>query len=224
MNNLIFFSAEHFISIGIYLLITIGLIFIGNFMPRKLYSFIVAISVLILKITELVFRYNYHSETIPELLPFHLCNITLILAIIFLIKPNEIAFQVIFYFGIGAFAAILFPENLPKFPDFSNISFFLTHFFILFSAWYQFIYFKYRPTLGGLFFSFIVLNILIGIAFKINGVYGTNYMYVSSKPNVGSFLDLFGPWPYYIGVVEGLFIAINLIYRLPFKEKTFKYF
>lgn len=224
MNELIIFSTEHIISILIYSLFFIFLILISNLFSRKIFASILGISIFIVKIIELFIRYTFYSESIHQLLPLHLCNIALIFAIISMIFKYNCLFQLVFYFSIGAFFAIIFPESIPHFYDFRNISFFLTHFFIIFATWYEIIHFKFRPNLRGLTLSFIFLNIFVLLSFKVNSLFNTNFMFTNTKPNIASPLNYLGPWPYYIVVSEFIFIFLGYLYYLPFKRKKMKYY
>lgn len=224
MNELIIFSTEHLLSILIYSLFFILLIFIGNLFSKRFYPTFLGLIILIIKCIELFIRHAIYSESIYNLLPLQLCNIALIFAILSIIFKYNFLFQLVFYFSIGAFFAIIFPEDIPQFYDFRNISFFLTHFFIIFAAWYEIIHFHFKPNLKGLFLSFLVLNIFLVISLKVNNMLGTNFMFTSTKPNVTSFLKYFGPWPYYIVVTEFIFIFLGYLYALPFRIKKLKYY
>lgn len=224
MNELIIFSPEHLLSILAYSLFFILLIFIGNLFSKRVFSNTLGIIILVIKCIELFIRHTVYSESIHSLLPLELCNVALILAILSIIFKCNFLFQLVFYFSIGAFFAIIFPENIPKFYDFRNISFFLTHFFIIFAAWYEIIHFHFKPNIKGLFSSFIVLNILIVVSLKINNLLGTNFMFTNAKPDVSSFLVYLGPWPYYIFATEFIFLFLGYIYAFPFRKKRLKYY
>lgn len=223
MNHFGLFSTEHLLSIGGYTLFYGVLLFISQFFSKKSFRLAASSIIIIVKAAELIIRHGVYGETVLELIPIHLCNVTLILAVISMVFPSKRMFQVIYYWGFGAVAAILFPDSRVAFPNFVGISFFVTHFFILFTVWYQLIYFKFRPSLQGLFQSFIWINIFAGIVFKINQMLGTNYMYINYKPAFQSPLDFFGPWPNYIVVVEIIYIVLGIIGYLPFRKKGFKY-
>ena len=180
-------------------------------------------AIIVIKAVELIIRHGVYGETILELLPIHLCNITLILAVIGMIFPSKELFQVIFYWSFGALAAILFPDARVSFPNFVGISFFITHFFIIFVVLYQLIFLGYRPNLKGLVGSFVCINIFAGAVFKINEILGTNYMYINYKPAFQSPLDYFGPWPHYIIIVEIIYLVLGFISYLPFRKKHYKY-
>ena len=223
MEHFGLFSTEHLLSIGGYSFLVIILLLISQIFSRKYFAWIITGAVFITKIVELILRHGVYGETVLQLIPIHLCNVTLILAMIGMIFPNKNMFQIIFYWSLGAVAAILFPDSRVAFPNFVGISFFLTHFFIIFVVLYQLIFMGYRPTFKGLLGSFVCINIFAGIVFKINQILGTNYMYINYKPAFESPLDFFGPWPHYILIVEIIYLVLGIICWLPFKKKHYKY-
>lgn len=223
MEHFGLFSTEHLLSIGGYGFLVIILLLASQIFSRKYFAWIITGAVFIIKIVELILRHGVYGETVLQLIPIHLCNVTLILAMIGMIFPNKNMFQIIFYWCLGAVAAILFPDSRVAFPNFVGISFFLTHFFIIFVVLYQLIFMGYRPTFKGLLGSFVCINIFAGIVFKINQILGTNYMYINYKPAFESPLDFFGPWPHYILIVEIIYLVLGIICWLPFKKKHYKY-
>lgn len=189
--------------------------------PKNVMKYISFI-ILSIKCIELFFRYQIIGEAWYKLLPLHLCNITLILAIlgsIFRIIPFLYA---TFFWSIGAIFALLTPELREIFPSFFNISFFSTHFYILFVSIVEYRIFKLRPTFESWFASFLGINLIMIAVYFINLVLGTNYFYINHKPIFSSPLDYLGVWPYYIIVVELLYIILTLAVLFLFKKKSYK--
>ncbi|MGL5798044.1 MAG: TIGR02206 family membrane protein [Cetobacterium sp.] len=183
---------------------------------------IVSLIVLLIKCGELFIRYKLIGEAWYQILPLHLCNITLIFAVfgtIFRFMPFLYA---TFFWSIGALFAILTPEVREIFPSFFNISFFLTHFYILFIAIAEYKIFKLRVSLESWTGSFLGINLIMSGVFFINKVLGTNYLYVNRKPSFNSPLNYFGEWPYYIIVVEIVYVILTLIILFLFKKPSKK--
>lgn len=192
-----------------------------NSQPKKVMS-VISFIILLIKCGELFIRYKLIGEAWYQLLPLHLCNITLIFAVfgsIFRFKPFLYA---TFFWSIGALFALLTPEVRETFPHFFNISFFSTHVYIIFVAIVEYRVFKLRPSLESWTGSFLGLNIIAAGIYFINTVLGTNYLYINSKPTFSSPLNYFGEWPYYIIAVEFIYIILTLLLLFLFKKKDYK--
>lgn len=224
-DKFILFSNEHLITVGIGFISCILLVFLGFFTEKKVtFAKIVAIAVLGVKIAELLFRHHYYGETVAELLPLHLCPIVIILSIFMMFFHSEVLFQPVYFWSIGAFFAILMPDIRDGMSNFASQSFFITHFFILFSTAYAFVHFRFRPTKAGFLCSFLLLVTLAFIMYFVNNKLGTNFLYVNHPPVTKSLMDFMGPWPYYIFSLAGIDIAISFFMYLPFrKNKKSKY-
>ena len=224
-DKFILFSNEHLITVGIGFISCILLVFLGFFTEKKAtFAKIIAIAVLGVKIAELLFRHHYYGETVAELLPLHLCPIVIILSIFMMFFHSEVLFQPVYFWSIGAFFAILMPDIRDGMSNFASQSFFITHFFILFSTAYAFVHFRFRPTKAGFLCSFLLLVTLAFIMYFVNNKLGTNFLYVNHPPVTKSLMDFMGPWPYYIFSLAGIDIAISFFMYLPFrKNKKSKY-
>ena len=224
-DKFILFSNEHLITVGIGFISCILLVFLGFFTEKKAtFAKIVAIVVLGVKIAELLFRHHYYGETVAQLLPLHLCPIVIILSIFMMFFHSEVLFQPVYFWSIGAFFAILMPDIRDGMSNFASQSFFITHFFILFSTAYAFVHFRFRPTRAGFLCSFLLLVTLAFVMYFVNNKLGTNYLYVNHPPVTKSLMDFMGPWPYYIFSLAGIDIAISFFMYLPFrKNKKAKY-
>ncbi|MGY0394185.1 YwaF family protein [Fusobacterium sp. SYSU M8A802] len=223
MENFKVFSSEHFWIIFSNVLFFIFLIIIANFFNKKRFAKLSAVAVFLLKISELVYRYMYNSESISQLLPLHLCNITLIFIIIMMLSGSNTLFQLCYYWSLGAIFAIITPDIKYSFPNFMTLSFFITHFYILFAVIYAYVHFKFRPTLGGYFSAFFSINLIALGVYFINDKLGTNYLYINRLPSFSSPLNYFGEWPNYIIVAELIYIIITYIAYLPMRNKAVKF-
>lgn len=223
METFKLFSNEHFVLIFSNIIFFIFLLFIANFFDKRHFAKITAIVIFILKLAELSYRHLYNNEEIFELLPLHLCNITLIFVIIMMLSGSKSLFQLCFYWSVGAIFAVATPDVKYSFPNFMTVSFFITHFYILFAVAYFYLYFSFRPAIWGYFTAFFTINIICLGVYFLNVHLETNYLYVNRVPSFSSPLNYFGEWPYYIIVVELIYIILTYLLYLPFRSRAVKF-
>ena len=223
METFTLFSTEHFWFIGGGFLGILALTMVSAFLPKYKFAQFSAVVILLIKLAELSYRHIYVGEPIYSLLPLHMCNLTLIIAILTMLTKSQKLFQLTYYWCLGALFAVITPDIKYSFPHPLTLSFYITHFYLLFAAIYGILFFNFKPTFKGWINSFITLNIFAFIIFFINKKLGTNYLYVNRIPNFSSPLDYFGQWPYYIIVVEVIYLILTYGIYYPFRRKTYKY-
>lgn len=223
METFTLFSTEHFWFIGGGFLGILALTMVSAFLPKYKFAQFSAIVILLIKIAELSYRHIYVGEPIYSLLPLHMCNLTLIIAILTMLTKSQKLFQLTYFWCLGALFAVITPDIKYSFPHPLTLSFYITHFYLLFAAIYGILFFNFKPTFKGWVNSFITLNIFAFIIFFINKKLGTNYLYVNRIPNFSSPLDYFGQWPYYIIIVEIIYLILTYGIYYPFRRKTYKY-
>ncbi len=226
MGEFVLFGLEHLIAVCVgFGLIFLILLLASSMNKKKRLVFIRFLTLLVLgiKVAEIFYRYHYLGEDYIYLLPLHLCNLALIIALISSFAQNSSIFQLLYFWGVGAIFAIVTPDIREGFRDLVTLSFFITHFFIVLSVIYTMMFFKFRPSKMGLILSFMTLNILALGVFYLNKRLGTNYLYINALPANLTFLDILGPWPYYIISVEAIYLLISFILYYPFRKKRFKY-
>lgn len=223
METFTLFSTEHFWFIGGGFLGILALTMVSAFLPKYKFAQFSAIVILLIKIAELSYRHIYVGEPIYSLLPLHMCNLTLIIAILTMLTKSQKLFQLTYFWCLGALFAVITPDIKYSFPHPLTLSFYITHFYLLFAAIYGILFFNFKPTFKGWVNAFITLNIFAFIIFFINKKLGTNYLYVNRIPNFSSPLDYFGQWPYYIIVVEIIYLILTYGIYYPFRRKTYKY-
>jgi hypothetical integral membrane protein (TIGR02206 family) len=223
METFTLFSTEHFWFIGGGFLGILALTMVSAFLPKYKFAQFSAVVILLIKLAELSYRHIYVGEPIYSLLPLHMCNLTLIIAILTMLTKSQKLFQLTYYWCLGALFAVITPDIKYSFPHPLTLSFYITHFYLLFAAIYGILFFNFKPTFKGWVNAFITLNIFAFIIFFINKKLGTNYLYVNRIPNFSSPLDYFGQWPYYIIVVEVIYLILTYGIYYPFRRKTYKY-
>ena len=223
METFTLFSTEHFWFIGGGFLGILALTMVSAFLPKYKFAQFSAVVILLIKLAELSYRHIYVGEPIYSLLPLHMCNLTLIIAILTMLTKSQKLFQLTYFWCLGALFAVITPDIKYSFPHPLTLSFYITHFYLLFAAIYGILFFNFKPTFKGWINAFITLNIFAFIIFFINKKLGTNYLYVNRIPNFSSPLDYFGQWPYYIIVVEVIYLILTYGIYYPFRRKTYKY-
>lgn len=223
METFTLFSTEHFWFIGGGFLGILALTMVSAFLPKYKFAQFSAIVILLIKLAELSYRHIYVGEPIYSLLPLHMCNLTLIIAILTMLTKSQKLFQLTYYWCLGALFAVITPDIKYSFPHPLTLSFYITHFYLLFAAIYGILFFNFKPTFKGWVNAFITLNIFAFIIFFINKKLGTNYLYVNRIPDFSSPLDYFGQWPYYIIIVEIIYLILTYGIYYPFRRKTYKY-
>ncbi|MDC0480139.1 TIGR02206 family membrane protein [Candidatus Marinimicrobia bacterium] len=140
-------------------------------------------------------------------LPFHLCRFAnLAIPIVMIYKKNRL-FQILYFWGMsGMIQGALTPDVTHGFPHFHFFRFFIGHNGMVLTLIYAIVVYELKPTLKGLWESFLGLNLFLVLAAIINFGLGSNYFWICEKPLTASLLDYLGPWPWYILVGE--FVAI----------------
>ena len=144
-------------------------------------------------------------------LPLELCGITMILSIIMLITRSRILYSFLYFAGIGgAFVAMLTPNLAYPFPHIRFFLFFTVHSAIIIASLYMTWVEGYKPSWRSLWFTMLSLNVIAAAVWSANYILGANYMFLSHKPDTYSFLNYFGPYPYYLLVEEGFAFVVFL--------------
>ena len=221
MNTFELFGLQHFLVILISLLVAILLPwFVKNRLkltweyPIRL---ILALSTWINEISMWTYRVMDGTYTFQEHLPLHLCGFSIILSPIMLMKKNQKIYDLVYFWGLGgAIQALLTPTIEHGFPTFLFFQFFYGHGMIILSVVYATVVLGMRPTFSAMIkTSFITLGLLVRIGI-VNWMIGSNYFFISGKPETPTLLDFMGPWPFYLVPLTVVgFIVFWLVY-LPF--------
>ena len=150
-------------------------------------------------------------------LPFHISYFMNLLLPFMLWRRNFFLFEITYYMVMGGcIQSLLTPALEHGFPHYLNIRFFVVHIGLLQSILYAIFVYKFRPTWQSFGRAFLWSNIYFVFILGVNYLLGTNFLYLSQKPNVPTLLDLFGEWPWYIIGAEFLCLMMYTLVMLPF--------
>ena len=161
----------------------------------------------------------------PEALPMHLCDWAVFVvgaallhrADVFRFGNGQLVYELAYFWGLGGtLQAVLTPDTAedPGSPFF--ISFFLSHCGIIASVLFLTLRFGLRPARGAVWRAWGWSQFYLLCAGAVNWLAGTNFGYLARKPRQSSLLDLLGPWPWYLLVLEALALVLFTLLDLPF--------
>jgi hypothetical integral membrane protein (TIGR02206 family) len=150
-------------------------------------------------------------------LPFHACYFLNLLMPVMLYRRSYFIFEISYFMIMGGcIQALLTPDIQTTFPDYMNIRYFFVHMCLAQSILYAIFVYGFRPTWKSLGKAFLWINIYFVFIILVNLLLDTNFMYLRSKPNAVTLLDLFGDWPWYILGGELLALVMFVLVMLPF--------
>ncbi len=157
------------------------------------------------------------SWSVQEMLPLHLCSTLVWASGPILLRPTTLGDDVAWYWGMaGAPQALLTPDiGGFDFPHFRYTQFFISHGLILTVPFWQVFVEGRRPTAGGATRAFVLLLAQAGVAHLVNRRLGSNYMFVTRKPDTASVLDKLPPWPRYVPILAAAGVVVFAALRAP---------
>jgi hypothetical integral membrane protein (TIGR02206 family) len=139
---------------------------------------------------------------IAHSLPLHISDLSWMAAAYALWTHRQQAYALTYYWGLTLVPqAVLTPAlDGPAAPSIDFISFWGQHLLVLWAAVFLTWWVGLRPDWRSYAITGVV-TVAWGVAMLgFNAVAGTNYLFVSHRPDNPSLLDLMGPWPWYLAV------------------------
>ncbi len=92
MEMFVLFGTSHMIMILIGVISVLLLIILGFLIRPQLLAKWISVSVLVIKLAEMYYRHRVLGEEIYRMLPFHLCNLTIILSLFMMFFHSKFLF------------------------------------------------------------------------------------------------------------------------------------
>ena len=159
-----------------------------------------------------------------ETIPLHMCDLSEIFLIWFLLGGPRILYLCAFFWGLGgASMAILTPDI--SHHDLDYIFFMIGHGMIIVGIMYATVSLGNRPYAKDILkVSAITAFILLPIVYVINLILGdpANFWYLMAKPDGASLMDVFPEPPLHLLVITPVAIAVFYLIYLPYfiKDRT----
>lgn len=225
-NPFILFGTTHIVTIIAITLVSIFLPLIyktkseyQKSIMTKAIAFVIFCHVIISPYKDLYLLDNPYNWR--EVLPFHMCDLSEIFLIFFLLGGPSILYKCAFFWGLaGATMAIITPDI--EFLDLDYAFFMIGHGMIIIGILYATVALNNRPYAKDIVtVSLITALILLPITYLINYILGepANFWYLMQKPAGASLMDAFPEPPYHLLVITPLAIFMFCLAYMPYFVK-----
>lgn len=178
------FSLAHILYSLAFFVILFALFIFRDF----IYTYQVAIGRVMFTISLLqqILLYSwYYFETkfdLKQALPLHICRISTIMGMIYLVTGNQMIMQVLFYFGLFAYFSFFMPSRINKIYHISGLSYFLNHVITILIPYFAYFTTGWVPSFRGLILSLVAFVIYWLVALVVNRSIDGNYFYMKYRP------------------------------------------
>ncbi len=185
-------------------------------MMKKIIAGVIAAHVIISPYKDLYLLANPYDWR--ETIPLHMCDLSEIFLVWFLLGGPRILYICAFFWGLGgATMAILTPDI--SHHDLDYIFFMVGHGMIIVGIMYATVTLGNRPYAKDIVtVSLITALVLLPIVYGINVLLGepANFWYLMTKPAGASLMDMFPEPPYHLIVTTPIAIAVFYLIYLPY--------
>lgn len=150
-------------------------------------------------------------------LPLDLCRLNALLCAWLLVRRSYRVFEVSYFWALaGSSIALLTPDLTAGFPDVRFLTFFAGHGSGIVAVLYAMGAWRFQPQLMSLVRALLITAGYATVIALLNAVLDTNYLFLREKPEAGSVLDWFGPWPGYVVAMLAIAVIACSVCYLPF--------
>lgn len=145
-------------------------------------------------------------------LPLHFCDIAGIAGGIALWTRNQLAAEIVYFFGLaGTLQGLITPNLKVDFPEPRFFTFFLLHGGVVVTALHVVTGMRHPPREGSVPRMVGLTLAYAAVVGLVNAALSSNFAFLCRKPEQASLMDVLGPWPWYIGslvILCGLFYTV----------------
>lgn len=217
----VLFGGTHLVATGLVLLALLPVL-----LPRRCWSdsakcrfrFALAGTLLALELGRHAWFLAHGQWSVQGMLPLHFCTISVWLSIVALVTLSRAVYEPLYFLGLGgATQALITPSLAPYgFPHVLAFQTYASHTGIVMAALFLTQIEGFRPTPQSLLRLILAVAAYVPVVFALNLAIGSNYLFLAAKPEFPTAMDWMPAWPWYIGVLIALALAIALLLYLPF--------
>lgn len=182
---------------------------------------LLAASILAIATAEIVRGFTEGWITLEAVMPLHLCDAAMILAVVGLIRPRQALAEILYFWTLGGTVfAMALPDLAVAFPRWEFLVFFGLHGLVVVAATALVFGMGLLPRRGAALRVFAITNVYALFVGMVNVLLRTNYLYLRAKPTNPTLLDCLGPWPVYIVSADALALGVFLLLEIPFRRMS----
>lgn len=155
--------------------------------------------------------------SIARAVPLRLTDLATLVAGYALVTRQQWAYALTYYWCLTLSTQALVSPALESadFPDLQFLAFWAIHLLVVWGAIYLTWGVGMRPDWASYRLAVAATVVWVGVTFVFNSLAGTNLGFVNRKPSTPSLLDVLGPWPWYLGTVALLLLAVWALMTWP---------
>jgi hypothetical integral membrane protein (TIGR02206 family) len=158
--------------------------------------------------------------SIWDVLPLHLCDAAIFLAVLALLTLRPAACELLWFWAGGATALAMLTPDLPRgAPDWGFFSFFALHGSVVIAAAVPPVGLRIRLRKGAPRRALLATNAYAAVVAVVDLAFHRNFLYLREKPAAWTVLEWLGPWPVYLLACEVLAAGLFALLYLPFRER-----
>ena len=165
----------------------------------------------------LAFAHLRYGLSVWDLLPLHLCDFLILVALWALLTLRPLACELLYFWSVGTLLAMVTPDLAVGFPHPAFLAFFTLHGAVVMAAVVVVFGLGRRPRPGAPWRSFGATLAYAAVVAAVNQAFGTNFLFLCRKPDEPTLLDAFGPWPVYLGTVALFALGLFHLMAWPFR-------
>lgn len=152
-------------------------------------------------------------------LPLNLCDLACFVGAAALWTQDRRLAEVTWFWALGGcLQALLTPDTgSSHFPNYGFLQYYIAHAAIVVAALFLVAGLRVKPAAGAVRRVLMATLAAAAVAAAGDAIFGGNYMFLVSRPDAGSLLDMLGPWPFYIGIAAAVAVLLFTILDLPFR-------
>jgi hypothetical integral membrane protein (TIGR02206 family) len=178
------FSTAHILYLAAFFAILIAMFVFSDFIETN--QVVIGRVLFVISILQQMLLYSwYYFETkfdLKQALPLHICRLSTIMGLIYLVTGDQMIMQVLFYFGLYAYFSFFMPSRINKIYHVSGLSYFLNHVITILIPFFAYFTTGWTPSLEGLAISFVAFIVYWFVALYVNRATGGNYFYMKHRP------------------------------------------
>lgn len=179
------FSTAHILYLVAFFAILSSMFIFQDFIRD--HQVVIARTLFFVSLAQQILLYSwYYLETkfdLKQALPLHICRLSTLMGMYYLLTGNQTVMQVLFYFGLFAYFSFFMPSRINKIYHVSGLSYFVNHVITILIPIFAYFTTGWQPTLSGLGIAFAWFIVYWFVAYFVNKATGGNYFYMKYRPH-----------------------------------------